>query len=199
MESPVLLRQVRRVYPDQYYGRTAEASAATVAGLVKGLARPKEAILDLTYKFCLMGMKVADLARLFEVNVKTIHDWVLTKPGFADAMRQGREIADANVAKSLYHRATGYDYEVEKIFVTKAGAIIKVPTVAHMPADVAAAKHWLGNRVKDKWSGDNTYMTPDGTTAPVPVIVINPVSVASRAAGTVPAATADADQELEPA
>jgi hypothetical protein len=62
----------------------------------------------------------------------------------------GRDIADANVGKSLYDRAMGYSHPEDKIFVHNGETII-VPTTKHYPPDTASAIFWLKNRQPAKW------------------------------------------------
>jgi hypothetical protein len=50
----------------------------------------------------------------------------------------------------MYARAVGYTYDSVKI-LQNAGVALVVPYKEHVPPDVAAQKHWLGNRRPDKW------------------------------------------------
>lgn len=79
---------------------------------------------------CLLGATNPELARSFEVGVSTLNRWIVEFPLFRDAIKQGREVADALVADALYRRALG----TKKI-----------------PPDTAAAFIWLKNRRPDKW------------------------------------------------
>jgi hypothetical protein len=105
---------------------------------------------ELAYKFCLLGASNAKLAELFEVAGSTIDKWIAEIPEFSGAVREGREIADANVAKSLYHRAVGYSHNEDDIKMFQ-GQIIITPTTKHYPPDTGAATMWLKNRQGDKW------------------------------------------------
>lgn len=60
---------------------------------------------DLAQKFCMLGATNEDLARMFGVARRAIDNWIAGVPEFAAALREGREIADANVACRLYARA----------------------------------------------------------------------------------------------
>ena len=110
--------------------------------------RPEYA--DLAYKFCLLGASDARLAEMFEVCIATIHNWKLQYPDFLDALRKGKEIADAEVAHALYHRALGYKAPEDDIRVV-GGEIVITPTLKHYPPDTSAATLWLKNRQGDKW------------------------------------------------
>jgi len=96
------------------------------------------------------------IAQEFGVSRMTIHNWRKRYPEFADAMMEGKELADAKVEDSLYRRAIGYDYkenheeynegEDGKIYGRKVKVIDK-----HVMPDVQAAIYWLTNRQRDRW------------------------------------------------
>ena len=72
-------------------------------------------------------------------------------PKFLESIKKGKINADANVAKSLYHRACGYQHKEDKIFHNpsakkKKDRVVIVPTTKHYPPDTAAAFIWLKNR-----------------------------------------------------
>jgi hypothetical protein len=105
---------------------------------------------ELARKFCLLGATNEDLAGLFDVAVRTIDNWLATIPAFAAAVKQGRDVADADVVQSLHSRATGYSYEAEKIFHYR-GEAVKVPHTVHCPPDTTACMFWLRNRRGRHW------------------------------------------------
>ncbi len=107
---------------------------------------------DLAYKFCLLGATDEDLARNFEVEVSTINKWKLDFPKFSDAIKAGKDEADANVADRLYKRATGYEHKAVKIFADpKTGAEKIVEYVERYPPDATSMIFWLKNRQRDRW------------------------------------------------
>ena len=77
--------------------------------------------------WCQMGATVDDLAGFLDVDRATIHRWMLVHPKFCDAMRIGREAADARVERALY----------EKAVAGEAWAVTK----------------WLNNRMPKEWGG----------------------------------------------
>lgn len=103
-----------------------------------------------TRKLCLLGATDAELADFFNVAESTINNWKEAHPEFLESIRKGKEIADAEIADSLYNRAKGYSHPEDKIFQYE-GAPIIVPTVKHYPPDTAAAIIWLKNRQPKKW------------------------------------------------
>lgn len=122
---------------------------------------------DQAHNYCLLGCTNERLASLFDVSVFTIEEWQRQYPEFSRAIKEGREIADANVAKSTYNRATGYNLEEKEWrrvrvkgedgkpirdengdFVYEM-VLVKIVN-KHVPADPALNKFWLWNRTKYK-------------------------------------------------
>ena len=110
----------------------------------------KEEYAKQAYKLCLLGYTDKELAKFFNVCEATIDNWKDNIPEFLGSLLDGKDIADANVAESLYNRATGYTHDEEKIFCTE-GLITRVQTLKHYPPEVAAMKSWLHNRRSSKW------------------------------------------------
>jgi hypothetical protein len=71
--------------------------------------------------------------------------WKKLYPSLAKALEQGRSVPDADVMYALYKNATGYDYEEEQAVGGKSPTVLSVKR--HRPAEFAAQKYWLGNRV----------------------------------------------------
>jgi hypothetical protein len=63
------------------------------------------------YKYCLLGATNETLAEFFGVSATTIKKWMHKYPGFKESVRRGKDVADMEVARSLYKRAVGYSYE----------------------------------------------------------------------------------------
>jgi beta-lactamase class D len=104
-----------------------------------------------TYKLCLLGATDADLANFFEVNEDTINRWKVDHPEFYESIKKGKEVADAEIASKLYHRAKGYDCP-ETVIATHQGQITDTLEVTkHYPPDTTAAIFWLKNRRKKDW------------------------------------------------
>lgn len=112
------------------------------------------------YKLCLLGHTDEELADFFEVHVSTIHQWKLDYPDFSDSIKKGKEIADAEVSKSLYHRALGYSHPDVDIKAVN-GEIVETPVMKHYPPDATSAIFWLKNRQPKKWR-DKQVMEHEG-------------------------------------
>lgn len=101
-------------------------------------------------KLCLLGHIDTELAKYFDIEESTLNLWKNAHPEFMEAIKAGREEADAKVAERLYHRAKGYSHPEEKIFCHN-GEIVRAETTKHYPPDTAAAFIWLKNRHPERW------------------------------------------------
>jgi hypothetical protein len=100
------------------------------------------------------GLNQYEMAAALGVHRSTIQEWRARHEEFASALKDGLALADERVERSLYNKATGYDYEAEKIVETKDGPEVVKHTV-HVPASDNAIFYWLGNRSKGKWVSVN--------------------------------------------
>lgn len=81
-------------------------------------------------KLCRLGATNEDIADFFGVAVSCIHRWRDAHPEFRDALKDGKDEADAKVEQALFARATGYK---------------------DSPPDTTACIFWLKNRQPKKW------------------------------------------------
>ncbi len=114
--------------------------------------RPEYAVQ--TYKLCLLGATDEDLASFFGVSEQTINTWKKEHDEFSLSLMEGKELADANVAKRFYNRAMGYTHPEEKVFLYK-GEPVRVETEKHYPPDTQAGMFWLVNRQPNRWKNKN--------------------------------------------
>ena len=117
----------------------------------------REEFAEQAYKFCLLGADDERLAQLFGVHVAQIHRWKLRHPAFRDALKNGKAVADATVAESLYKRATGYSHPDTDIRVID-GKIVMTPITKHYPPDTLAALSWMHNRQPEAWKRKHTAL-----------------------------------------
>lgn len=118
---------------------------------------------DQVQKLTMLGATDKEIANFFEVTDTTINNWKLVHPEFFESIKAGKIKADAQVAYSLYKRATGYQYKeitYEKIGSKEeivedgedgmesieAEMYKKKVVVKDMAPDVAAINIWLKNR-----------------------------------------------------
>lgn len=102
------------------------------------------------FKLCLLGATNEEIANFFEVNADTIYEWQNKHKGFSEAIKKGKYKADAEVAASLYKRATGYAQDTVKVFQFQGEPVI-VPVVEHIEPDTGACMAWLKNRQARLW------------------------------------------------
>jgi DNA-binding XRE family transcriptional regulator len=105
---------------------------------------------DQAYKLTLLGATDAQLADFFGVTEQTFNAWKKSHPEFLESITRGKDLADAEIAAALYHRAKGYTHPEDKIF-NNNGQEMVVPTIKHYPPDTQAASLWLRNRQPGRW------------------------------------------------
>lgn len=119
--------------------------------------RPEYA--EQAFRHCLLGATDADLALLFKVSERTINRWRAEHEEFCRSVDEGREDADAHVAKALYHKAKG--------------------------GDTRAAEIWLRNRQSHRWR-DKQVIEHEGGKTPIHVITGVEKGVGSEVDGSKP-------------
>jgi hypothetical protein len=102
--------------------------------------------LDLLHQSAKAGMDDEMICTTYGCSSELFSKWLKLYPSMRDALEAGRAECDHEVVAALHQRAKGYEYT--ETAPTKNGA---VTVRRHMPADVGAAKYWLGNRRSGKW------------------------------------------------
>lgn len=130
-----------------------------------GVGRPSKydpaTMPDRAKKLCMLGFTNEQLALAFDVSVSSIDMWIRVYEEFSRAIKEGREVADHEVVKSLYQRAVGYSHPEDKILVVDK-AVEVVPTTKHYPPDTTACIFWLKNRQRANWKDVWRIETTDG-------------------------------------
>ena len=119
----------------------------------KAVGRPTKyqpEMCEQVVKLCRLGATDKDIAKFFEISEAALNVWKQQHPEFMEALKEGRELADAMVGQRLYERAIGYSHPEDKI-LQHGGKPIIVPTMKHYPPDSTACIFWLKNRRKDLW------------------------------------------------
>ncbi len=96
------------------------------------------------------GATLFEIATELNVSLPTIFRWANQFPEFRDSIVLGRSEGGDRSVRSLFERANGYTYEVEKIGFYK-GRVVRAKTWEHVPPDVTALSFWLRNRDPDHW------------------------------------------------
>ena len=97
------------------------------------------------------GMINEEIARKLGIAVSTLYDWQKKFPEVSEALKNGKEVVDAQVEKALLKKAIGYTFTETKKIVEADGKrrVEKIERQAH--PDVAAQIFWLKNRKPDEW------------------------------------------------
>jgi hypothetical protein len=112
----------------------------------------------------LLGATDEEMAAFFSVATSTFYLWQRKHPEFRQALKEGKLVADATVAESLYKRALGYSHKAVKIVAdAKTGTEHIVPYTEHYPPDTTAAIFWLKNRRRADWRDARTVGGDDKT------------------------------------
>lgn len=111
----------------------------------------RESYVEQVYRLALLGLKDTEIAQYFDISEGNLNVWKKKYPDFYESLREGRLEADGKVAKALYDRARGYEYEEEKIESDKNGNKKKVVVKKHLPPDPASMVIWLKNRQMRYW------------------------------------------------
>lgn len=114
---------------------------------------------------CRLGATRADLAQLFNVSLSCLNKWMVKYPDLKKAYDTYREVADAEVERSLYERARGYSC-VETDVRAIDGVIVKTEMVKHFPPDPVSMIFWLKNRKPKDWT-DKKVSEDDSTPQPL--------------------------------
>lgn len=137
------------------------------------------AMNDQAQKLALLGLTDVEMAEFFGVTVQTFYNWQKEHVAFFEAVQSGKVVADAEVATSLYKKATGITYEVERVFKGEDGKREVVKLSVYEPPDTGAMKLWLTNRRRKDWS-DNVKVSGD---ADAPILHVIERRIVSRNAG----------------
>lgn len=109
--------------------------------------------VPIAFELALLGHKDAEIARVIGVTQKLFSNWQDRYPELTQALQDGRDLADAKVARSLYERALGYSHPDVHISAYQ-GDITVTSITKYYPPDTAAAVAWLRNRQKERWGSD---------------------------------------------
>lgn len=113
-------------------------------------------------KLCLLGATDRELAEFFGTSEVTLNAWKKRHPDFLMSITRGKDIADAEVADKLYHRACGYSHKAVKIFPgTGSTGPVYAEYVEHYPPDTPAASLWLRNRQPKRWRDTQSLQNLD--------------------------------------
>lgn len=120
--------------------------------------RPSKFNERLTLKIAALygsGKTDKEVAKELGVSYQTLYSWKHQHPKFLDALKEGKDAADALVENAMFRLATGYSHPDEQIFCA-FGKVTRVKTTKHYPPNVTAGIFWLKHRRPDEWMEKNT-------------------------------------------
>lgn len=149
------------------------------------------------YGLCLLGLSDTEIAIYCTVDITTFQRWCVDWPKLAGVLREGREDADAEIAKSIFRRGNGYSHSEDviktvsgtvrtdknvKIIATSGRAtVVAIKTTKNYPPDTQAGMYWLNNRQRDRWKNkiddDTPVQLPSG---PVNINVVTDQETINR-------------------
>lgn len=121
--------------------------------MAKGKGRPSKfdpRMIEEARKLAAFGATDEEMAAFWGVSVPTFYAWQKAHPDFLKALKEGKELPDAEVERSLLQRAKGYSHPAVKIFQYEGEPVI-VPYTEHYPPDATSMIFWLKNRRPDRW------------------------------------------------
>jgi len=119
----------------------------------RGVGRPsryREDYCAQVYTLCLLGLVDKEIAEFFLVCEKTLNNWKKEHPEFLQSMQRGRLVADAEVAQSVYKRATGHNCDAVHVSAFM-GDVTLTKIEKHYPPDPQSQRFWLNNRQPALW------------------------------------------------
>ncbi len=102
------------------------------------------------FKLCLLGAIDKELAEFFNIAESTLNLWKEKHPKFMEAIKNGRERADAEISSKLYHRAKGYEHK-DTHFSAYEGKVTGTKYTKRYPPDPTSCIFWLKNRRRQNW------------------------------------------------
>jgi hypothetical protein len=118
----------------------------------------KEEYAQQAYKLCLLGATDKEVAAFFGIDESTLTRWKKRFPDLCTSLKDGKVVADMNVANSLYSKAVGYEWVEEQAIKVKAGQyeerVEVVEVRRELPPDTTAGIFWLKNRTSRR---DNAW------------------------------------------
>ena len=111
----------------------------------------------------LNGATEKELVTYFKTTLPVLRMWKTCYPEFAQALVISRQasLADANVMRSMYEMANGYEIPAVKIFNQEGDGHKIIRYTEQVPRNFNAAKFWLMNRDPERWGRD-----PDSAKSP---------------------------------
>ena len=140
--------------------------------------------LGLVEAWCREGADDKDLAKAMKISRDTLYTWKREHPDISDAISRGRAPARELIENALVKMAKGYTVTVmepvklrSRLWNPETGKYEEreiwelAPKEIHIPMDVRAAKFWLTNRNRERWTEHPERETPADERDQVKVII----------------------------
>lgn len=114
--------------------------------------------LDEIQGWAMSGLTDEQIADNLGIAASTIYEYKKKYPEFSEALKKGKDIADAQVVNALFKTATGFTYYED--IATATGDVVQAQRYAK--PNTTAQIFWLKNRQPDRWR-DKTEVKADIT------------------------------------
>ena len=114
--------------------------------------------LDEIQGWAMSGLTDEQIADNLGIAASTIYEYKKKYPEFSEALKKGKDIADAQVVNALFKTATGFTYYED--IATATGDVVQAQRYAK--PNTKAQIIWLKNRQPDRWR-DKTEVKADIT------------------------------------
>ena len=121
----------------------------------------KEEYAEQALKLCRLGATDKAIADFFDIAESTLNKWKKDHPKFMESLKEGKLMADAEVADKLYHRAIGYSHKEVKLAQQEGRFTDEKEVLKHYAPDPTAAIFWLKNRQPELWRDKQPESTVD--------------------------------------
>jgi len=111
----------------------------------------KKEFAEQAKKLCRLGATDKSIADFFDIAESTLNKWKKDHPEFMESLKEGKLLADAEVADKLYHRAIGYSHKEIKLAQQEGVFTDEKEVIKHYAPDPTAAIFWLKNRQPELW------------------------------------------------
>ena len=112
--------------------------------------------LDGIQGWAMSGLTDEQIADNLGIAASTIYEYKKKYPEFSEALKKGKDIADAQVVNALFKTATGFTYYED--IATATGEVVQAQRYAK--PNTTAQIFWVKNRQPDRWR-DKTEVKAD--------------------------------------
>ena len=128
--------------------------------------------LDEIQKWSKSGLTEFEMCKRLGIARSVWHDYKNKYTDIADVIKEGRAIANFTVEKSLFKRATGYQYKETKVVVGDRDRT--EITTREVAPDPASMIFWLKNRKPKDWKDKRDLdFTTDGENTTINVNIVD--------------------------